>query len=166
MPGTLVGITPNSPRISAGASGLGSKLSIWLIPPWSQSRMQETSRSVRPPAARARSSRKRGRLSPKTPSEPTRSRSRRVTPSQLRLDPRVSWNIGRSSPKARVLQGLEESLTSHGQPGQAGTGRPGGPLRVLDPGTLSRAAVGRLTLDGIGGDEPPDPGRVAVGWRQ
>src|SRR4051812_26902369 len=33
MPGTLVFIVPNSPRTSAGASGLGSHMSIWLGPP-------------------------------------------------------------------------------------------------------------------------------------
>ena len=33
MPGTLVFMTPNSPRYSTGASGLGSHMSIWLGPP-------------------------------------------------------------------------------------------------------------------------------------
>ena len=33
MPGTLVRMTPNSPRYSAGASGLGSHMSMWLGPP-------------------------------------------------------------------------------------------------------------------------------------
>src|SRR5262249_20186481 len=32
-PGTVVGRTPNSPRYSAGASGFGSHVSIWLGPP-------------------------------------------------------------------------------------------------------------------------------------
>ena len=40
MPGTLVDIAWNSPRISAGASGLGSNVSKWLGPPSSQIRMQ------------------------------------------------------------------------------------------------------------------------------
>ena len=46
IPGTLVAIAPNSPRISSGACGLGSKLSMWLIPPCSQTRMHDTSRPV------------------------------------------------------------------------------------------------------------------------
>src|SRR5258708_6347560 len=33
MPGTLVGMVPNSPRYSAGALGLGSHISMWLGPP-------------------------------------------------------------------------------------------------------------------------------------
>lgn len=33
MPGTLVPMVPNSPRNSAGASGLGSHMSMWLGPP-------------------------------------------------------------------------------------------------------------------------------------
>src|SRR5262245_60579630 len=33
MPGTFVGIVPNSPRYSGGAFGLGSHMSIWLGPP-------------------------------------------------------------------------------------------------------------------------------------
>src|SRR5262245_65757690 len=33
MPGTLVGMVPNSPRYSAGAFGLGSHMSRWLGPP-------------------------------------------------------------------------------------------------------------------------------------
>ena len=41
MPGTLVGLTPNSPRNSAGASGLGSHMSMWLGPPRIQRMMTE-----------------------------------------------------------------------------------------------------------------------------
>ena len=91
-PGTLVSMAPNSPRISAGASGLGSKLSMWLMPPWSQIRMHETSGPVASAEARAR--RNSGSPSPNAASDPTRKASRRVTPSQLRFDPRISWNIG------------------------------------------------------------------------
>src|SRR5262249_61436787 len=32
-PGTLVGMVPNAPRTSAGASGFGSQVSSWLCPP-------------------------------------------------------------------------------------------------------------------------------------
>src|SRR5262249_60609372 len=40
-PGTLVGIVPNGPRTSAGASGLGSHVSMWLGPPDSQNRITD-----------------------------------------------------------------------------------------------------------------------------
>src|SRR5579871_4450091 len=38
-PGSFVGIVENGPRISVGASGLGSHMSIWLGPPDSQNRI-------------------------------------------------------------------------------------------------------------------------------
>src|SRR5690242_11942559 len=41
MPGTLVGMEANGPRTSAGASGLGSHMSIWLGPPDSQKRITD-----------------------------------------------------------------------------------------------------------------------------
>src|SRR5436309_86429 len=41
MPGTLVEMVPNSPRMAASASGLGSKVSIWLGPPSIHSRMHD-----------------------------------------------------------------------------------------------------------------------------
>ena len=40
-PGTTVGIGANSPRYSAGACGLRSKVSMWLIPPHSQSTISD-----------------------------------------------------------------------------------------------------------------------------
>ena len=39
-PGTLVGMVPNSPRISGGASGFGSHMSRWLGPPLRKMTMQ------------------------------------------------------------------------------------------------------------------------------
>ena len=41
IPGTFVGIDPNGPRTSVGASGFGSHESMWLNPPDSQKRMTE-----------------------------------------------------------------------------------------------------------------------------
>ena len=38
-PGSLVGMLSNGPRISLGASGLGSHMSMWLGPPDNQKRM-------------------------------------------------------------------------------------------------------------------------------
>ena len=71
IPATLVGIVPNSPRTSTGASGFGSKLSMWLIPPWSQRRMHETSLpDVVAAAALAR--RNAGSVSPRAVNDPTR----------------------------------------------------------------------------------------------
>ena len=34
VPGILVGMPLNSPRMLSGASGLGSQMSMWLGPPW------------------------------------------------------------------------------------------------------------------------------------
>src|SRR5688572_18811419 len=51
MPGMEVSMGRNSPRISAGASGLGSNVSMWLGPPAIQRRMQDLGRG--PPGAAA-----------------------------------------------------------------------------------------------------------------
>ena len=51
MPLTLVGIGLNSPRYSAGASGLRSQVSRWLGPPPFQIRMTEVSLVALPFAA-------------------------------------------------------------------------------------------------------------------
>src|SRR3954469_19278259 len=53
-PGVFVLHTPNGPRNSAGASGLGSKVSSWLGPPSSQIRMTERSVELVPLALFAR----------------------------------------------------------------------------------------------------------------
>src|SRR5688572_21471813 len=47
-PGVFVLHTPNGPRNSAGASGLGSKVSSWLGPPSSQMRMTDLSFAALP----------------------------------------------------------------------------------------------------------------------
>ena len=44
------GVTPNSPRMPSGASGLGSNVSNWLGAPHRKTRMQASAR-VRPVAA-------------------------------------------------------------------------------------------------------------------
>jgi hypothetical protein len=53
--GTRVGRTPNSPRYSAGASGLGSHRSIWLGPPRIQRLITELTVEREPARASARS---------------------------------------------------------------------------------------------------------------
>jgi hypothetical protein len=64
--------------ISTGASGLGSKESSWLMPPFWKKTMHEMSRwPLLAPASR------RGRLSPATASPPTRRKSRRLKPPGL-----------------------------------------------------------------------------------
>ncbi len=56
MPGTDVSIGLNSPRTSAGASGLGSNVSMWLGPPAIQSRMHDLGRGPSGAAAASRPS--------------------------------------------------------------------------------------------------------------
>ena len=84
MPGTRVAIDRYGPRISAGASGLGSHMSIWLGPPESQNRMTALRSAA---GVSARADRRSRSASPKparpaTPvcknqrREPTRTRSR------------------------------------------------------------------------------------------
>src|SRR6185437_7332864 len=46
IPGTLLGLTPNSPRYSTGASGLGSHMSMWLGPPRIHRMMTDFSREA------------------------------------------------------------------------------------------------------------------------
>src|SRR4051794_33981760 len=46
IPGTAVLIGRNGPRISAGASGLGSNVSNWLGPPHIQNRMTDVGREI------------------------------------------------------------------------------------------------------------------------
>ena len=83
MPGTLVAIGLNSPRTSAGASGLGSQVSCCGGPPRWKRTMQALALPRVAPAARARRSRA-GSDRPKALRPPTRSHSRRVRPSHRR----------------------------------------------------------------------------------
>src|SRR5262245_42459418 len=69
MPGTEVGIVPNSPRISAGAPGLGSNVSRWLGPPTWYNRIQERAVDFRP-APRASAANSLDKLNPTPPSTP------------------------------------------------------------------------------------------------
>src|SRR5687768_935545 len=86
MPGTLVLIAPNSPRISCGVSGFGSNVSIWLGPPPIQRRMQEVDFGLRIAdcGLSAAEAKRPGMEIPKALSAPTRMKSRRVIPSQSR----------------------------------------------------------------------------------
>src|SRR5579862_3239273 len=72
-PGTVVGMALKLPRISDGASGLGSKVSSWLAPPFWKNTMHEISGRVL-----ARSNR--GRSKPPNARVPAFRKSRRVEP--------------------------------------------------------------------------------------
>src|SRR5713101_946300 len=91
MPGTLVLMGLNSPRILEGASGLGSQMSMWLGPPCRNSMMTDLAApkdfaldSTLAAAAEAFQDRKSGRFNPNRPAPPTRINSRRDQPSQVR----------------------------------------------------------------------------------
>ena len=77
--GTAVEIGENSPRISTGASGLGSQVSNWLGPPRIQRMITELARRTSRPVEAAWDSRfsSCGSDSPADPSMPTLSRPRR-----------------------------------------------------------------------------------------
>ncbi len=96
---------PNSPRISSGASGLGSNVSSWLGEPYRKSRMHAFARpkpgrldeGMASPARASASCDHSRRPSPSIPSEPTCSRSRRVRPSHSRFGPPRTRSIRCSS---------------------------------------------------------------------
>src|SRR5262245_11704917 len=75
-PGTEVGLVANSPRISAGASGLGSNVSRWLGPPTWYKKMQEQAVALRV-APRASASNSLGNVNPAALRVPTFNRWRR-----------------------------------------------------------------------------------------
>src|SRR5208283_1328487 len=90
MPSTLVLMGLNSPRMLEGASGLGSQMSMWLGPPWRNSRMTDLAwpypldpSKGEPGAAWAWSEKNWGRLSPSIVAPPTRRNSRREYPSHI-----------------------------------------------------------------------------------
>src|SRR5712692_2270002 len=90
MPGTLVLIGLNSPRMLAGASGLGSQMSMWLGPPCRNSMITDFAApkglpllSALDSAAEAFHDRNSGRLRPMSVAPPTRNNSRREYPSQV-----------------------------------------------------------------------------------
>src|SRR5688572_14995590 len=91
IPGTFDLIGLNSPRTLDGASGLGSQMSIWLGPPWRNTRI--TDFALPQPCfalaasgavlAAACSRRMSARLMPMIPAPPTRRNSRRLNPSHV-----------------------------------------------------------------------------------
>src|SRR5271170_1956308 len=90
VPGILVLIGLNSPRILRGASGLGSQISMWLGPPCRKTMItdfalpkpREPSSLLLAPFAAPCQARNCARFKPKRPIEPARRSSRRVGPSQ------------------------------------------------------------------------------------
>src|ERR1700688_3273080 len=85
VPGILVLMGLNSPRMLSGASGLGSQISMWLGPPRRHTmitvaarRRQREPASLLAPFAAPRQARNWERFKPKRPIEPARSSSRRV----------------------------------------------------------------------------------------
>ena len=93
VPGILVLMGLNSPRMLAGASGFGSQMSMWLGPPCRNTMITDFAlaeaarprRTCRPhwPALPATPGRNAARFNPSSPIEPVRSSSRRVGPSQV-----------------------------------------------------------------------------------
>ena len=176
MPGTFVSITPNSPRISTGASGLGSKLSMWLMPalePEQDARDVLPGRRRRGPRPQEIGQAQAQRRERSDPEE-----IRRVTPSQLRFDRRSSWNIEAPSlsvhghGRAGIEQlALKKSLTWRALPPQAlavrsevfltvtdfGVCSPKGPEQTTPESTRhlrrSRATGGRVGFAGGGREE-------------
>ena len=113
MPGALVAIGLNGPRISAGASGFMSQVSNWLGAPRLKIMMQERSScrfAAAPGAVAARASRaiNCGSEKPMAPSVPTCRKSRRVTPSQVWAVPRPMRLSMAASPE--VWRGKERGL--------------------------------------------------------
>src|ERR1700742_1720606 len=87
MSGLFVLMTLNGPRISRGASGFGSHVSIWLGAPRLKIMMHarwSLDLSTAPMACNALNS---GIESPMAPKVPARRKSRRVTPSQVWTEP-------------------------------------------------------------------------------
>src|SRR3982750_4526319 len=88
MPGTLVLMGLNSPRMLDGASGFGSQMSIWLGPPCRKTIITDLAElnprapSKRDAACKFCHWKKFARFRPNRPTEPTRNSSRRVGPSQ------------------------------------------------------------------------------------
>src|SRR5437868_1375714 len=117
MPGTLVGIVPNSPRNSAGASGLGSHMSMWLGPPRIHSRMTLLSDLAAAPLGAAFSAAvalERRRLAsdnpavPSTPACTTARRDRRRNSGQVRR--RLSGSLMRMFALGRENQAGGSSI--------------------------------------------------------
>src|SRR5690348_383788 len=87
MPETLVLMGLNSPRTLVGASGLGSQISMWLGPPCKNTRITDFA-ELNPCAPSSLDAawafchwKKFAKFKPNSPTEPTRSSSRRVGPS-------------------------------------------------------------------------------------
>ena len=97
-PGVRVAIVLKPPRISLGASGLGSQVSMWLGPPHWKIRMQDFARPNPEPEAEssaiARPRSNAGNPRPSDPSTPARSASRRE-----------GWRNSRHAPFARCSPG-------------------------------------------------------------
>jgi len=110
-PGTVVAIGPNSPRTSAGASGLGSHVECWGGPPIRNSTMHDRARpkdeapgSAPAAVAPGRSRSVKLNPAPRQPKPPIRTTSRRFQPSQRRIpDPRRR-SIGTFPPGIRSLK--------------------------------------------------------------
>src|SRR5262249_33306486 len=104
MPGTLVRIVLNSPRISGGCSGLGSNVSRWLIPPLRKISTHESAATGRGGEARARRRRKLPRPRAKG-SIPALRKCRRLGWGTMIAVPCVRWARTDYSPKSPEIQG-------------------------------------------------------------
>src|SRR5262245_40841528 len=84
MPGTFVRMVPNSPRYSAGASGLGSHMSMWLGPPRIHRMMTELRRVAAAEFACASWRNSSASDRPALPSTPALTKPRRLSRSSRR----------------------------------------------------------------------------------
>ena len=110
MPGALVAIGLNGPRISTGASGFMSQVSNWLGAPRLKIMMHErlSCGLARPSRPGPQGPSTRGSENPMAPSVPTCRKSRRVTPSQVCAVPRPMRLSMAASPE--VWRGKERGL--------------------------------------------------------
>ena len=117
-PGSLVGMVANGPRISDGASGLTSQVSMWLGPPAIQSRMTALRPPIAWPAAAAseRARNRSGNVSPAIPANPALSVERRLTtvnPSRSRAcKPENAWREVCSAPAQRCIENIPRRKAS------------------------------------------------------
>src|SRR5580704_19754119 len=115
-PGTDVAMESNGPRISLGAVGLGSKVSMWLGPPESQTRITAVFCAVLPcVAALARCCNRLGSDSPAKPARPVCTNQRRE-PTRIRSEAGGCSGLDQATPACSVswhwLRGSEWAMTT------------------------------------------------------
>ena len=105
-PGTLEAMQPSSPRISTGASGLGSNVSIWLGDPYMNSRMHDFAwPNPWSPVVEARAAGSNSPACPAppspSPSKPKRADVQEISPGQPITEPfRTTQNANHRPPRS------------------------------------------------------------------